>query len=73
MSVLGENIPIVIKSERVDDSNSPVPNPTANSENDDSLPDYENSMLARSLLSGNIKTLFSLQSVFPIYKSCLIY
>ncbi|XP_026328408.1 protein abrupt-like [Hyposmocoma kahamanoa] len=52
VSAQGENIPIIIKSEKIDDINFPVPNPTANSENDDSLPDYENSMLARSLLSG---------------------
>lgn len=31
---------------------SPITNQTINSENDDSLPDYENSMLARSLISG---------------------
>lgn len=54
VTVQGENIPIIVKSERIEDSNSPVPNPAANSENDDSLPDYENSMLARSLLSGNV-------------------
>ncbi|XP_049866302.1 broad-complex core protein isoforms 1/2/3/4/5-like isoform X2 [Pectinophora gossypiella] len=48
----GDNIPVTIKTERIEDSNSPVPPVNVNSENDDSLPDYENSMLARSLLSG---------------------
>ncbi|KAG6451880.1 protein abrupt [Manduca sexta] len=47
-----ENIPVTIKTERMDDNVSPVLSINANSENDDSLPDYENSMLARSLLSG---------------------
>ncbi|PZC85426.1 hypothetical protein B5X24_HaOG201922 [Helicoverpa armigera] len=48
----GDNIPITIKTERTDDNSSPTLSINANSENDDSLPDYENSMLARSLLSG---------------------
>ncbi|KAF9798804.1 hypothetical protein SFRURICE_020368 [Spodoptera frugiperda] len=48
----GDNIPVTIKTERTDDNNSPTLSINANSENDESLPDYENSMLARSLLSG---------------------
>ncbi|XP_063379209.1 broad-complex core protein isoforms 1/2/3/4/5-like [Cydia fagiglandana] len=48
----GDNIPLSIKTEQIDDNNSPISVPTNNSENDDSLPDYENSMLARSLLQG---------------------
>ncbi|KAJ2947007.1 hypothetical protein O0L34_g16351 [Tuta absoluta] len=47
-----EHIPVTVKTERIDENNSPVPPNNANSENEDSLPDYENSMLARSLLSG---------------------
>ncbi|CAH0728739.1 unnamed protein product, partial [Brenthis ino] len=46
-----EDIPVTIKTEW-EDSISPVHNQSINSENDDSLPDYENSMLARSLISG---------------------
>ncbi|XP_059059008.1 protein abrupt-like isoform X2 [Achroia grisella] len=48
------DMPVIIKTERVDnfsEDNNSV-GPLNNSENDDSLPDYENSMLARSLLSG---------------------
>lgn len=52
-----EDIPVSIKTEWIDDNTS-ASCPIMNSENDDSLPDYENSMLARSLLSGNIKLLF---------------
>ncbi|XP_028174866.1 longitudinals lacking protein, isoforms H/M/V-like [Ostrinia furnacalis] len=48
----GENIPLVIKTERMDDDSSRTPPQNANFENDESLPDYENSMLARSLLQG---------------------
>lgn len=48
----GDNIPVTIKTEQIEDDNSPALSLNANSENDDSLPDYENSMLARSLLSG---------------------
>ncbi|CAH0699962.1 unnamed protein product [Spodoptera exigua] len=48
----GDNIPVTIKTERTDENNSPTLSINANSENDESLPDYENSMLARSLLSG---------------------
>ncbi|CAH0627111.1 unnamed protein product [Chrysodeixis includens] len=47
----GDNIPVTIKTERTEENTSPL-SITTNSENDDSLPDYENSMLARSLLSG---------------------
>lgn len=47
-----DNIPVTIKSERVDETDSPAPPPSDSSENDNGLPDYENSMLARSLLSG---------------------
>ncbi|CAG4937712.1 unnamed protein product [Colias eurytheme] len=46
-----EEVPVVVKTEWNEDNNSPNP-ATASSDNDDSLPDYENSMLARSLLSG---------------------
>lgn len=46
-----DDIPITIKTEW-EGNVSPVTNHTINSENDDSLPDYENSMLARSLISG---------------------
>ncbi|CAH2075311.1 unnamed protein product, partial [Iphiclides podalirius] len=46
-----EEVPVSIKTEWIDDNTS-ASCPTINSENDDSLPDYENSMLARSLLSG---------------------
>lgn len=46
------DIPVIIKTERIDEDNLSVGPPLNNSENDDSLPDYENSMLARSLLSG---------------------
>ncbi|KAM3962399.1 uncharacterized protein ACR2FA_003643 [Aphomia sociella] len=46
------DIPITIKTERIDEDNSSLGPPLISSENDDSLPDYENSMLARSLLSG---------------------
>lgn len=73
-TVQEDNIPLIIKSEKIDDSNSPVPNPAANSENDDSLPDYENSMLARSLLSGNRNHLSCSKvdgSFYNKYKSCL--
>lgn len=50
---LQSDSPIIIKTEHVEEhNNSPAMSLTGNSENDDSLPDYENSMLARSLLSG---------------------
>lgn len=48
----GDNIPLTIKTERIDEENSPAPPQNINPENDESLPDYENSMLARSLLQG---------------------
>ncbi|RVE47075.1 hypothetical protein evm_008259 [Chilo suppressalis] len=48
----GENIPVIIKAEHIDDDNSPESAKNDNIENDEGLPDYENSMLARSLLSG---------------------
>ncbi|CAB3221437.1 unnamed protein product [Arctia plantaginis] len=51
-NVQGDNIPVTIKTERNDDNNSPALSLNIASDNDDSLPDYENSMLARSLLSG---------------------
>lgn len=54
MNAQGDNIPITIKTEQTDDNGSPALSITTNSENDDSLPDYENSMLARSLLSGKL-------------------
>ncbi|KAI5633793.1 BTB/POZ domain-containing protein [Phthorimaea operculella] len=47
-----EHVPVTVKTERIEENNSPVTPNNANSDNDDSLPDYENSMLARSLLSG---------------------
>ncbi|XP_068630294.1 protein abrupt-like [Battus philenor] len=47
-----EEVPVLVKTEWIDDTTSNSGPPTINSENDDSLPDYENSMLARSLLSG---------------------
>ncbi|XP_026486174.1 protein abrupt-like isoform X2 [Vanessa tameamea] len=47
-----DDIPITIKTEWDEENASPIPTQTINSENDDSLPDYENSMLARSLISG---------------------
>ncbi|CAK1604224.1 unnamed protein product [Parnassius mnemosyne] len=47
-----EDVPVSIKTEWIDDNTTASGPPTINSENDDSLPDYENSMLARSLLSG---------------------
>ncbi|XP_072940257.1 uncharacterized protein [Epargyreus clarus] len=47
-----DDIPVSVKTEWIDEDNSPIPPPICNSENEDSVPDYENSMLARSLLSG---------------------
>ncbi|KPI97884.1 Broad-complex core protein isoform 6 [Papilio xuthus] len=47
-----EDMPVSVKTEWIDDNTSTSGAPLVNSENDDSLPDYENSMLARSLLSG---------------------
>ncbi|KAL4706574.1 hypothetical protein ACJJTC_015772 [Scirpophaga incertulas] len=47
-----DNIPVVIKTEQIEDNKSPGPTQNATSETEESLPDYENSMLARSLLSG---------------------
>ncbi|XP_041976516.1 modifier of mdg4-like [Aricia agestis] len=44
-----EDIPVTVKTEWIEENTSPQNLVT---ENDDSLPDYENSMLARSLLSG---------------------
>lgn len=52
MNTHAENIPLTIKTERIDDRHSPTLSLNTNSENEESLPDYENSMLARSLLSG---------------------
>ncbi|XP_053602675.1 broad-complex core protein isoforms 1/2/3/4/5-like [Plodia interpunctella] len=46
-----DNIPVIVKTERLDDEESPAILPPVNSD-DDGHPDYENSMLARSLLSG---------------------
>ncbi|CAK1553677.1 unnamed protein product [Leptosia nina] len=47
----GEDGPVTVKTEWNEENNSPNPGVLC-SDNDDSLPDYENSMLARSLLSG---------------------
>ncbi|XP_023940697.1 broad-complex core protein isoforms 1/2/3/4/5 isoform X2 [Bicyclus anynana] len=47
-----EDIPVTVKTEYVDENNSPAQIQSINIDNDDSLPDYENSMLARSLISG---------------------
>ncbi|CAH2107319.1 unnamed protein product [Euphydryas editha] len=47
-----DDIPVTIKKEWDDENASPAHTQIINSENDDSLPDYENSMLARSLISG---------------------
>ncbi|CAG9785063.1 unnamed protein product [Diatraea saccharalis] len=48
----GDNIPVTIKAEQIDDEIPQELSKNTNYENDESLPDYENSMLARSLLSG---------------------
>ncbi|XP_022117177.2 broad-complex core protein isoforms 1/2/3/4/5 [Pieris rapae] len=46
-----EEGPIIVKTEWNEENSSPNP-ATTSSDNDESLPAYENSMLARSLLSG---------------------
>ncbi|XP_013189508.2 protein abrupt [Amyelois transitella] len=51
VNIQTDNIPVIVKTERLDDDESPPAGPPLNSD-DDGLPDYENSMLARSLLSG---------------------
>lgn len=48
-------MPVSVKTEWIDENTLTSGAPLVNSENDDSLPDYENSMLARSLLSGTYK------------------
>nr|AWD40207.1 broad complex isoform Z7 [Plutella xylostella] len=48
----GEHIPVTVKLERPDETDSPAPPLSESSETENSLPGYENSMLARSLLSG---------------------
>ncbi|XP_045764342.1 broad-complex core protein isoforms 1/2/3/4/5-like [Maniola jurtina] len=47
-----DDIPVTIKTEYVEENSSPAQIQSINIDNDDSLPDYENSMLARSLISG---------------------
>lgn len=47
-----DDIPVTIKTEWDDENSSPAHAQVIKSDNDDSLPDYENSMLARSLISG---------------------
>lgn len=47
-----DDIPVTIKTEWDDENASPAHAQVIKSDNDDSLPDYENSMLARSLISG---------------------
>ncbi|XP_032511313.2 broad-complex core protein isoforms 1/2/3/4/5-like [Danaus plexippus] len=47
-----EDIPVTVKTEWVEDSNSSPKAQSVNSDTDNNTPDYENSMLARSLISG---------------------
>ncbi|XP_039749022.1 broad-complex core protein isoforms 1/2/3/4/5-like isoform X1 [Pararge aegeria] len=47
-----DDIPVTVKTEYIDENSSPAQIQSINIDNDDSLPDYENSMLARSLISG---------------------